>query len=182
MASYSTAPTKATGNVIGATDWNLIVMNSRYMAQSDTDGRPLGFINRATNQTIPNNSATIVTWNGEMLDNAATHSVSTNTSRIVAPVAGWYEIHVMVGWAANGTGERSISILVNGTGTSIAADDRISAAALFGTTQTAMAINHMAANDYIEVSSYQNSGGGLDIIGAGSGFMSMVYFKWIAQY
>jgi hypothetical protein len=51
-------------------------------------------------QSITNNTATAVLFDTEIVDSDNFHSTATNTTRLVAPMPGWYELKGGVGYAA----------------------------------------------------------------------------------
>lgn len=99
-------------------------------------------------------------FNSELHDNNAMHSSGDNT-KLVAKAAGVYAITGSVIFASNATGYRVLDLLVNST-TSIAGDSRV---AVNGTTTTCSIATQikLAANDYVQLRCYQNSGGNLTV-------------------
>src|SRR5262245_61121632 len=97
--SYTTPSTRSAGYVVGATQWNELVMNDRWLAQSNTDGRPLCHAYRSTTVSVADATNTAISWNAERYDNASCHSVSVNTSRFTAPVDGLYRLTAWLRWA-----------------------------------------------------------------------------------
>lgn len=114
------------------------------------------------NISVNNNSLTILTFNTERFDTGGLHSTSANTSRLTAVTAGKYLIFADVQWTFNASGDRMVALLLNGA-TTIAKDqaEPVSGSTLL-TVQSLSTIYHLAANDYVEVQVYQNSGGALN--------------------
>lgn len=112
-------------------------------------------------QSVANNSTTTLTADSENYDNDSMHSTVTNTSRITFTTAGRYEVFANVNYAANSTGYRRLSFLLNGTttygGQTVAAAPTV--ATRLAATRTIVA----AASDYVEVQVVQTSGGNLDV-------------------
>ncbi len=121
----------------------------------------------STNYTISNATDTILTFNTEILDTDGFHSTSTNTGRITIPAGkgGKYYVFAWGSYANNTTGYRQLEILVNGrTGTpSRVANSSMAGINNIGLTPNGAAV--LAAGDYIEVNTYQNSGGSLTFYG-----------------
>lgn len=111
-----------------------------------------------TNQTIDNTTVTILTFDSERFDTASMHDTSSNTSRITIPVAGIYRFTATIGFeAAMGAATRVItSLKLNGT-TYIGRmeTNKIPSTNLV---QCCTCIWQCAANDYVEVDVYQDSG------------------------
>jgi hypothetical protein len=177
--AYSSPASRSTGDVIGATQWNELVTDIKYLAELGSSGRPFCLAYRSTNQSISNSTLTSVTWNAETTDNAAAHSTSVNTSRLSAPVDGWYKAWPQVVWAANSTGVRNVNVLFNGTGQQVGMDQR-NATSSFETAGTAPWSGSMTAGQYIEIAGYQNSGGALNVLGSATSPRSWVLFEWVA--
>jgi hypothetical protein len=119
---------------------------------------------RTTSQTIPGSTVTVLTFDAERNDASGWHSTVTNTSRLTAPVAGWYLIGGTVEWATGNTvGARYALLILNGA-TQIAM-----AGGPVGTSAEAIQLTpavawYMNAGDYVELNLYQTSGGSLQIL------------------
>jgi hypothetical protein len=130
---------------------------------------------KSTNQAIPNNTSTVVTFDGtDTFDTDAFHSTVTNTGRLTVPVgkAGYYQIYYCMQWDVNATGDRDISLYYNGTATGIAADIVKGSATEYyfvnsGTTY------YLAEGDYVQLVAYQNSGGNLNVTNTSRGAFGM---------
>lgn len=120
----------------------------------------------SANQTLSNNTNTILTFGAEDFDTNSFHSTSSNTSRMTIPTgyAGKYLICANVTFNTNGTGQRAMNIKKNGN--VIAYSVLVQATATtYGTALNISKIENCAVGDYIEIEAYQNSGGSLDILG-----------------
>jgi hypothetical protein len=118
---------------------------------------------------LANNTETVLTFDSELLDTDGFHSTVTNTGRITIPTGkgGKYFVFAWGQFGNNVTGYRQIQIVVNGqTGTPNRVANTFVASFNAGLTTTGCAI--LAANDYIEVEAYQNSGGNLTFAGGHS--------------
>lgn len=112
-------------------------------------------------QTIPNAASTILTFNSERYDNGGLHSTASNTSRLTAQRAGVYLITATAEFDFHATGVRSLAILQNAF-TYLAIEMR-NACTAAPERMTITTLFHLAANDYVELEAYQNSGGDLDV-------------------
>lgn len=124
-------------------------------------------IYNSANYTISNATETKLTFDTEILDTDGFHSTSTNTSRITIPTGkgGKYYVFAWGGYANNTTGYRQMEIIINNAvGTPWrAGNDSASSANNMGLGPAGVAV--LAAGDYIEVRTYQNSGGSLTLYG-----------------
>lgn len=103
-----------------------------------------------------------LTFNTERYDTDAIHSTVSNTSRLTLPYAGKWLIIGQVEWVANATGRRQVSIVLNNT-TSIASIIEQTPSATIVSRQIITTIYSFAANDYVELSVLQTSGGALSV-------------------
>ena len=120
---------------------------------------------KSANQTITNNTLTLVTFNSENFDTNTFHDTVTNNSRITIPAGkgGYYQFNVGVEFAAATTGQRSASLLKNGVFTTysmVPADVNANNKITFSYIASAV------ATDYFELSVYQDSGSDKTVVGA----------------
>jgi hypothetical protein len=132
----------------------------------------------STNQAISNGVTTALTFNLEYFDTNGYHSTSTNTSRLTVPAgkAGYYLITAQGTYAKNATGGRSIVFYKNGAWLRYSADIAGSSSFYVGNEMTV--VYNLAEADYIELFTYQNSGGSLNFDktdGGGQFHFSMEY-------
>lgn len=114
------------------------------------------------NQSISNNTTTALTFDSERWDTDGIHSTSSNTSRLTCTRAGKHLIVGHVRWALNTTGMREIGIRLNGA-TFLAVLDATPNAS-FDHVMVVTTIWDMAVGDYVELTTYQNSGGALNAV------------------
>jgi len=118
--------------------------------------------------SLASGASTALTLNSERYKTDATmHSTASNTSRLVAPVAGKYRVtaHAEIAAAAGGT-IRQLSIRLNG-GTTIA----VQTSPFNGTSASELTVSCtyiFAANDYVEMLALQDSGGAINVNSAGN--------------
>lgn len=108
-----------------------------------------------------------ITFNAERRDAFAMHSTITNTSRITIRVSGWYLVTGHAVFDGNATGIRRLALRVDGS-TYIAATNHVAASASEGSYLTVSTLYYLAADSYVELMAYQNSGGSLDILASGN--------------
>ena len=146
------------GNLITGALWNANVYNGlTYLLNP-----PAAMLYQGTAQSLPGNSATAIQFDSEALDSYGGHSTTSNTSRYVAQVAGYYFVFGVVTWATNTTGIRVAQIAKNGT-----AVNGIYAAfsnTTFNASAVAAGIVQLNTNDYVELQGNQNSGGSLSTV------------------
>ena len=117
--------------------------------------------NNAT-QSIPNVTATAVTFNTEKWDTDGMHSLVSNTHLVTIQTAGKYMVVASIEFDPNATGNRQIYIYKNGTELQIYGIDwapRSDAKTLL----SVFCFADLAVNDTIQLKVYQSSGGSLNI-------------------
>lgn len=136
---------------------------------------PACFAYRSAALSISNNTATVISLDAEDNDNSSMHSTSSNTSRVVAPVAGVYLFIARATWLGNATGTRRLDIRKNsggsGSGGTLLAYEGPNAwgGASSATINRVEWMGPLAANDYIELAVTQTSGGSLGLFLNGTG-------------
>ena len=124
-------------------------------------------LTRSVNQTISNNTDTMIAWDVETFDVGGYHDNATNNTRITIPSgkAGYYQINTTLSFSGNGTGQRCITLAKNGTNRAYNLNI-IRAVNAGGYTSVFYSdIVYGAVADYFEISTFQDSGGDLNIIG-----------------
>lgn len=118
----------------------------------------------ASDQTIPNNTLTLVALGAESFDTDTFHDNVTSNSRETCPsgLAGKYHVDGQVGWTGNATGIRIVQIKVNGVAIRSVEVDNVGANLL---TQSISCVVALAAGDYVEMAVQQTSGGNLNLTG-----------------
>jgi hypothetical protein len=111
--------------------------------------------------SIANNTTTALTFNTERHDTHGFHSTSVNTGRLTIPGAGRYLVIGQAIFASNATGYRNAVIRLNGT--TIIAQQLISANATEATGLIVTTVWTFASGDYVELAVSQTSGGSLDV-------------------
>jgi hypothetical protein len=133
--------------------------------------REFGFhrdVCHVTANTTPSaaNSATVpVEFNTEVEDTMAMHEVNSDEERVYPKRPGIYRVRGMVAWAANGSGDRYIQVRKNAV---IQKTLTLKPPAGFMATrdfdvEIEFTAEEIAANAYITVFAYQDSGSALDL-------------------
>jgi hypothetical protein len=119
----------------------------------------------SANLTITNGTFTAVTLDSERWDTGTAteqHSTSSNTDRLTCRRTGLYSITASFQWTANITGDRILSIRLNGSSSDEIGRDRSAPAS--ATEITCQSVNtqwRLADGDYVSAYVYQESGGSL---------------------
>lgn len=113
------------------------------------------------NQSIPNGTSTVLSFNLELFDSDNMHDNAVNNSRLTAKIAGFYQITATIGFANNAVGTRSAHIRQNGE-TRIASVQVLATAD--ATVLTVTTLQFLNVNDYVEVQAFQASGSALDVL------------------
>ena len=121
-------------------------------------------IKKSANQSISNNTFTLITFNQEDFDTSSFHDNSTNNTRITIPTGkgGYYLITGVVSFEANVTGTRAVTLLKNG-GSSIYLFFQPPNDTGSGLIVPFTYIAAAAAGDYFELEAYQASGTSLNV-------------------
>lgn len=124
-------------------------------------------------QSIPNATATNITFSSETYDTDGFHSTSTNTERITIPSGkgGYYLVYSTFNYAANATGRRLIYAQLNGSGI-LQSKEGWALQSAAGCNIDIMFVREFVAGDYLTIQAWQSSGGNLD---AGNGDTGMYF-------
>jgi len=111
------------------------------------------------------------------------HSLVTNNSRLIAAEPGIFDCKVQAKWAASATGSRRMQLRKNAGGVQTNGTLLFDTAALPSTGNIGFVHGsvevQLNASDYIEMFTFQTSGGALNVIGgSGETFLS---FRWAAK-
>ncbi len=111
-------------------------------------------------QTLSNTTNTAITFNDEEFDTDGFHSTATNTSRMTIPSgkAGKYLVIGRGTFADNSTGTRMVNIYKNG---SLYVQTTSVPQATYGFGHEVVGVVNLAVSDYVELFSWQSSGGNL---------------------
>ena len=116
-------------------------------------------VKNSANLTIASGAASALTFDTNTYDSDSYHSTVSSTSRLVAPVNGYYALGGSVSYSPTGNaGNISISIRINGTTTLAPVEYPILATGVAGSSQSTGTVYKMAAGDYAEVMVAQTTG------------------------
>lgn len=112
--------------------------------------------------SIAHSSWADVTFDVDVVDPQALHSVTSNTQRIYVRDTGWYDVQALIRFAMNGTGLRQArlkknNVVIDRTTASVAGS-AVSASSL-----VLSAFEFARAGDYFSIEVFQNSGGALNL-------------------
>jgi hypothetical protein len=131
--------------------------------EMETNNKPLAVVYHGTTQSLTNDTVTTLSANSERTDWSVTamHDTTVNNSRITIRQDGLYLIIANVTFASNSTGRRVVEIWQNNAVQYFGAE----AAPVTGggTTVTAARWLDLTTGDYVQIKTYQNSGGALNV-------------------
>jgi hypothetical protein len=112
--------------------------------------------------SVPNNTVTTLTFNGEAFDTNGFHSTTTNTSRLTIPTgkAGYYWIFADLQYAAGTAPKLQAQIHVNGG--AVYASAHPAAGGDFNSSCLVYTVVNLAEGDYVELKARQITGGSID--------------------
>lgn len=113
-------------------------------------------------QSIPNNTATDLTWDSELYDLTGLHSTASNSEYIYIKSAGFYRIEATIVYDTNATGSRYCRLYLNGSGIGGGSSTAHGIAGI-PTEVSTYATVLCKPGDYIYVKAEQDSGGALDV-------------------
>ena len=159
MTALPTTHTFSAGEVVTDTTMN----NNITAVLNFLMAPPIVQARQTVAQSLPNNTATVLTFDSEDVDSSGMHSTVTNTGRLTAVYPGWYAHLPGYSQAANATGQRVMSIQVNGTVVNGSGADQTSAVAAISTRGIGRPmLIFLNVGDFSELSALQNSGGALN--------------------
>jgi hypothetical protein len=132
----------------------------------------------STTQSVPSATSTAFTFDTERWDSSNLHDTVTNPSRITITSPGKYHITGNIEWPTAGGSRRIILIRLNGT--TIIAQTETDLPASQTITQNISTDWNFAANDYVEILGYQDSGGPLTIA-ASTGYQAEFSATWDSE-
>ena len=126
-------------------------------------------IRKSSNQSVGNNSQTVITWQTTEFDENSDMADLAN-NRLTAPVAGIYIVTAGGEWQANLSGQRQVSLLQNGSGFAW-----VTNAPSISTIwrMNVSGVVKLAAGDHIQLQAFQNSGGSLNMNNTDHTFLAM---------
>lgn len=148
----------------GTVKWTLAGQSGPNSASASSNNLTVGaLVVNQTTQSITTAGNILVQFPTKIRDDDNFWATGTNT-RLTIPLSGWYNFSVTVRWAANNTGQRRMTLVRNGASPGTYTD-LCSSAVTVGTSDpndpaiSCTANYYMTVADYVQVSTYQDSGG-----------------------
>ena len=174
-----TTLTAAVGDKITAANWNTYERDAMSFLLSP----PRCYVYLTTVPSPANGVETLISWDTELYDTDTMHSTSTNASRLVATTTGLYACSFQVAWTGNATGVRGVHVRKNSAGNVASgtqmARSFIPTGNISGNSVNCVADLQMTATDYLEVFTYQSSGGALAVVGGSA--LTWASMRWVAS-
>jgi hypothetical protein len=111
--------------------------------------------------SVSSNNSLALPFDNERYDTDNIHDTGTNPSRLTCQSPGKYLIIGQAAFESNTTSYRRLKVRLNGA--TIIAQETVAPVNGAATEMTVATIYELAANDYVELLAYQNSGGALAI-------------------
>jgi len=155
----SSGVTLKTDNIsVTTNNTNLVLSSQGAGVIFENSRRHYAYYYRSSSQSIGNASFTTVQYNSQVTSTSWSISVSSGVFTI--PIAGLYQIVAGVEYQVNAVGDRILVLLHNSTNR---ARSQSPPSAVNSVGIIVSAIISMAANDTLTLSTYQSSGGSLNI-------------------
>jgi hypothetical protein len=119
-------------------------------------------------QSINNATTTALAFNSERFDTEAMHDTSINNSRITIVTPGVYLLTATVFFAGTAAGEYDAEFRVNGSTYIAYENDRWPTGGSISPGFAIATVYKLAANDYVEVTVAQNTGGAVNVQSIGN--------------
>jgi hypothetical protein len=147
---------------------------------SETGVVPAASATNSISQATVNNAIAAIGFNSESFDTANLHPSGAESRKLIAPIAGIYQVEAHVTWEANAVGVRQLFLAVNENSSNPIGEASSAGAAGIGLTLTVSGLAKLNAGDYVVVEGYQNSGTALPIFGTGNLAGPFFSMYWVA--
>lgn len=185
-----TAPTNFTdGVVVHQADLNNLSTNLDSLCQittgktaaSGVSTKPIVRVGLNANQSIPDSTITVVSWNAAST-NTDNMWVASQPTQLTVQTAGWYQILMQTAWNGATQSNRSCGVMINGTSEAVnGVAKNWFAGSLNGPWyHQVLAYEHLAAGATIYGYVYQVSGGALSLVTSVPG--TYLSARWDAPY
>ncbi|WP_439947160.1 hypothetical protein [Streptomyces sp. BBFR109] len=145
-------------------------------------GKPLFYGYQAAAQSITNATFVSATIDTEIVDTEGGHSNTTNSSRYIFQVPGWYRLDGVSAFTTNTTGIRGTKFLKNGATSIVGSENIIPATNGFLSITPTSGWVQAAVGDYVELQVYQSSGATLATSSnAGLDYVTSMRIEWISN-
>ena len=133
-------------------------------------------VTKTATQNITTNTYTVVSYNSETYDVGGYHDNATNNSRLTVPAskAGYYYVFYTACYGASATNTRRAFVTLNGVLSSIFNSQWQVSASGIGSGGSS-GIMSLSVADYIEIQTYQDSGGTLPLQNLQDATFGMIY-------
>jgi hypothetical protein len=176
-----TFPHQADLNNYGSNIDALCQLTTGKTAASGVSSKPLCRVSLNANQSIPDSTITVVSWNaaGANTDNMW---VASQPTQLTVQTAGWYAILLQDSWTGATQSNRSCGIMINGTSeaTNGVAKNWFAGSLNGPWYHQVVAYEHLAAGATIYGYVYQVSGGALNLVTSVPG--TYLSARWDAPY
>jgi hypothetical protein len=174
-----TLPTEVPGNFMTSALYNTLGVNGLGFSLNP----PVATVYQTATQSIASTTNVAITMDSSVLDTYGGHSNTTNTSRYVGQVPGYYLVYGVICFATNATGYRVATIAKNGSTSSVNGG--------FGIFQTTSSVSALACaqafglvqlngtTDYVEIYANQNSGSPISTAVGATVQQSMLTVWWL---
>jgi hypothetical protein len=170
------------------------IQNGSLGAEEFASSIPAARVTHSLGQAISDATYTVLPFNQEYYDTEGMHDNATNNSRLIAPVAGVYELSASVEWDAPAGVDRLLLIKNRGNGGPVngiwLASDQDELPGGYHWGHTISAVVRLQAGDYVELVVRLNTGGGAalgpdggsdgTIEGTGSEYDPAFSMTWLA--
>lgn len=165
---------EAPGDFITGALWNAQVGAAlQWLFGTGANGIPRFKGNASTGQAFATGTTfSPVSLDAEVYDSEGGHSTVTNPSRYTCQVPGLYRITAMSSFTTNSTGSRAVGVGVNGA--SVLQSQGMPPSGNSWSNQVTVD-QYLNAGDYVEVLTWQNSGGSLS---TGTGSLAPTLTVW----
>lgn len=134
----------------------------RFLIGTSGVGKPRAHLRQTVAQSIPNAGFTALTFDVEDVDSDNMHSTVTNTQRLTAVTAGWYQVGGGISFTANVTGQRGARLAVNGTALVASGSQFQTAGAGAMNIPLRAILVFLNVGDFLTLDALQNSGAALN--------------------
>jgi hypothetical protein len=133
-----------------------------YAAPSGgTDAFSGAYVYNTTATNTTSGTGVVLAYDSEVYDVGGYHSTSSNTSRLTAPVTGYYHVQCGAEWQISSSGHRQLFLALNSAGTYGAGTtycvDRVNPNFTHPPAHTVSCDILMSAGDHVECHAFQNS-------------------------
>jgi hypothetical protein len=171
MLAVPSEMTAVAGAILTAAQWNSNVRDGvNFLANT-----PLFMGLQSATQTVANNAFVPVSIDVSVIDTYGGHSTTTNNSRYISQLAGYYQVFARSTFTGNSTGRRIGGIFLNGSAYRNSENDPI------GTNVKTISVSDFVflnVGDYIESQVFQTSGAGLALTNS-TGYTSSLSARWV---